>query len=100
MAKATTASRGNEQFMLRLPDGMRDLIRASAAASGRSMNSELLHRLQGSSGVTLREHYAGLAMQGMVAHPDNWGQATDGIAYLAVDLADALIAELAKGGEA
>lgn len=34
--------------MLRLPDGMRDRLKAAAEASGRSMNAEIVHRLQAS----------------------------------------------------
>lgn len=35
-----------DQFMLRLPDGMRDKIRTAAESSGRSMNAEIVHRLE------------------------------------------------------
>lgn len=35
-----------DKFMLRFPDGMRDAIREAAEASGRSMNAEIIHRLQ------------------------------------------------------
>ena len=34
--------------MLRLPDGMRDRISEAAKESGRSMNAEIVARLQGS----------------------------------------------------
>jgi hypothetical protein len=34
-----------DKFMLRLPEGMRDEIRSAAKNSGRSMNSEIVHRL-------------------------------------------------------
>lgn len=34
-----------DKFMLRLPDGMRDLIAKEAAANGRSMNAEIVQRL-------------------------------------------------------
>lgn len=44
----------DDQYMLRLPDGMRDQIKAAAAANGRSMNAEIIHRLQ-----TWREPSAG-----------------------------------------
>lgn len=40
------AGRGSEQFMLRLPDGMRDRIKASAAKEGRSMNAEIVNALE------------------------------------------------------
>lgn len=39
-------SRGAEQFNLRLPDGMREQLKEAAAANGRSLNSEIVHRLQ------------------------------------------------------
>ena len=34
--------RGADQFMLRLPDGMRDKIKASADQNNRSMNAEIV----------------------------------------------------------
>lgn len=39
-------SRESDKFMLRLPDGMRDKIKASAERNGRSMNAEVVHALQ------------------------------------------------------
>lgn len=36
----------NDKFMLRLPDGMRERIRAAAAENGRSMNAEIVFRLE------------------------------------------------------
>lgn len=39
-------SRGSDQFNLRFPDGMRERIRASAEENGRSMNAEIIYRLQ------------------------------------------------------
>lgn len=41
-------SRGADQFNLRLPDGMRDQIKAAADQSGRSMNAEIISRLEAS----------------------------------------------------
>ena len=38
--------RGSDQFVLRMPDGMRDKIALAAKARGRSMNSELVDRLE------------------------------------------------------
>jgi plasmid stability protein len=35
-----------ERFIVRLPDGMRERIAASAKASERSMNAEIVHRLE------------------------------------------------------
>lgn len=38
----------NDKFMLRLPDGMRDRIKAAAEANNRSMNAEIVARIEGS----------------------------------------------------
>ena len=38
--------RGYDQYTLRLPDGLRDRIKAAAAANGRSMNTEIIASLQ------------------------------------------------------
>lgn len=38
-------SRGSEQFVLRMPDGMRDRLKAEAEKNGRSMNSEIVQRI-------------------------------------------------------
>tara|TARA_R100000365_G_C2745628_1_gene74560 strand:+ start:498 stop:1109 length:612 start_codon:yes stop_codon:yes gene_type:complete len=46
MNDTTKPGRGSDQFPLRLPDGKRASIKRAAEANGRSMNAELLHRLQ------------------------------------------------------
>jgi hypothetical protein len=48
MAKkvAKPPGRGSDQFVLRMPDGMRDKIALAAKARGRSMNAELVDRLE------------------------------------------------------
>ncbi len=38
--------RGSDQFPLRFPDGMREMIAEAAARNGRSMNAEIVARLQ------------------------------------------------------
>lgn len=43
---AGKAGRGSDQFMIRLPDGMRDRIKAAADANGRSMNAEIVATLE------------------------------------------------------
>jgi plasmid stability protein len=40
------AGRGSDQFVIRFPEGMRDRIAKLAAANGRSMNAELIDRLE------------------------------------------------------
>jgi hypothetical protein len=44
----TAVSRDSDRFIIRLPEGMREQIAASAKESGRSMNSEVVARLQAS----------------------------------------------------
>ena len=39
-------SRKLEQYIVRFPNGMRDKIRQAAETNGRSMNAEIIHRLQ------------------------------------------------------
>ena len=43
---AKPPSRTADQFVVRLPDGMRERIAEAAKASGRSMNAEIVARLQ------------------------------------------------------
>ncbi|PTM96485.1 Arc family DNA-binding protein [Mycoplana dimorpha] len=38
--------RGSEQAMIRLPDGMRDRLKEEAKKNGRSMNAEIVARLE------------------------------------------------------
>ena len=47
-------------------------------------------------GLTKREHFAGLAMQGMIAGSQGLKISTEEFAFQSVKLADALIAELEK----
>lgn len=42
----------SDKFMLRLPDGMRDRIREAAEKNNRSMNSEIVSRLEDSFELT------------------------------------------------
>lgn len=39
-------SRDLNKFLVRMPDGMRDRIAEAAKANGRSMNAEIVHRLE------------------------------------------------------
>lgn len=38
--------RGSDQFPLRFPDGMRDQLKEAAKVNGRSMNAEIIARLE------------------------------------------------------
>lgn len=42
----TTTHRCSDRFILRLPDGWRDVIKAEAARNRRSMNSEFLAAIE------------------------------------------------------
>lgn len=44
--KTNYPSQSQDKYVLRLPDGMRDKIAALAKASGRTMNAEIVQRLQ------------------------------------------------------
>lgn len=46
MSEKQYPSDKQDKFMLRFPDGMRDRIREEAEANGRSMNAEIIHRLE------------------------------------------------------
>lgn len=45
---ATPTNRDSDKFMLRLPDGMRERIKDAAEANSRSMNAEIVARLDSS----------------------------------------------------
>jgi hypothetical protein len=48
MTKEPYPSEQADKFVLRLPDGMRDRIRATAEANSRSMNAGMVARLEAS----------------------------------------------------
>jgi hypothetical protein len=55
----------------------------------------------GTRGLTIREHFAAMAMQGLLAAGEDSGYPTERNVRKAIEYADALIAELAKArGEA
>ena len=46
MTQQDSPSRHLDKFMLRMPDGMRGRIAEAAKENGRSMNAEIIHRLE------------------------------------------------------
>lgn len=48
MARGDYPSTKQDQFVLRFPDGMRDAIKSAAGENGRSMNAEIVARLEDS----------------------------------------------------
>jgi hypothetical protein len=53
-------SRESDKFMLRLPDGMRERIAEVAKANGRSMNAEIVARIEASLAAPAREALGGI----------------------------------------
>ncbi len=55
MAKKTGSapSQKLDQYIIRFPDGMRDWLKAEAEKSGRSMNAEIVYRMELTRGVDL-----------------------------------------------
>ena len=59
--------------------------------------SEKLKQNRVNTGITLREYYAGLAMQGMLADPNTtYNESVYDTVKFAVEAADALLEELIK----
>lgn len=48
MSESSYPSDKQDKFVLRLPDGMRDRIKSAAEAANRSMNAEIVARLEAS----------------------------------------------------
>jgi hypothetical protein len=48
VVKTTKVGRGSDQFMVRMPPGMRSALSQEAERSGRSMNAEIVARLDAS----------------------------------------------------
>lgn len=67
--------RGADQFIVRFPDGMRDKIKAAADTKGRSMNAEIITRLEASlagaaGGPGAIDQIFGQAIQGLLSRPE------------------------------
>lgn len=58
-----------DKFMIRLPNGWRDAIKARAARNRRSMNSEILAALEGVVGEAAGEGFADTAPAAEVKPP-------------------------------
>lgn len=87
-----------DQFMVRLPEGMRDEIAAAAKSNGRSMNSEIIARLSGET-ETLRDRFAGQALAGLCANPGFNDNDNEEFAAIAYETADAMLAARKGGAE-
>lgn len=91
----TAPSDTADKFMLRLPYGLRQQIADDAKASGRSMNAEIVHRLQNNTS-TLRDQFAGQVAAGL-STGTRLEFEVDIIAEDAYRIADAMLAARAKG---
>lgn len=77
MNKVTVTATGREsdKFMLRLPDGMRDQIATAAKAGGRSMNSEIVARLQDSFASAPPSPYPTITVElDSTGYPISWDE--------------------------
>lgn len=62
--------RGSDQFIVRFPEGLRDLIKRSADEAGRSMNAEIVHRLLSSyeNQQSMAEAFRGASLEDLAAY--------------------------------
>lgn len=84
MARKVTQKRlgqGSDQFMVRLPEGMRDEIAKQAQQNGRSMNAEIIARLD----FSFREL---LSPEGLVAMTKRLQAGVEGLEQLFFDVRD------------
>lgn len=81
-----------DKFVARLPEGLRDEIKLAARDNARSMNSEIVSRLQNQK-ISLRDHFATAALSGIVAAavPKDCALDTVWCAREAYELADAML---------
>lgn len=90
-------------YPLRMPSAIRDELEACADRNGRSLNAEILQRIALSMGdsrheaIELRDHFAGLAMQGILANERCNQVTSDVVARWSYAQADDMLAERAKG---
>ncbi|NLS03582.1 Arc family DNA-binding protein [Rhizobium sp. P32RR-XVIII] len=96
MAESIQTGRGSDKFVIRLPDGLREEIKAAAKENGRSMNTEIVARLSGDP-KTLRDQFAGQALSGMLAADEKRALSPEVAAVSAYRSADAMLAAR-KGG--
>lgn len=73
MEKTKPTGRDSDKFMLRLPDGMRDRIAEEAKKNNRSMNSEIIARLEQTLGPVKTinpDDKSGLIIQQLILPPE------------------------------
>ena len=58
---------GTYRFLLRMPTGLRDSLRSTAEASGRSLNAEIVARLEGSLAPPVTGSHRGARVTALAA---------------------------------
>lgn len=87
------AAQEQDKYVVRLPEGMRDEIKAAAFKANRTMNAEIVARLA-TGGETLRDRFAMAALTGLIVAGFDKEQSVAN----AYATADAMLAERQKGG--
>jgi hypothetical protein len=85
------AGRGSDQFMVRLPDKMREHLAKVAERNGRSMNAEIVHALA----VHFETERQSAALRAQIQAPGQGSTDTKGLEDLVVRL-DQKLTELIK----
>lgn len=74
MTKTTNAS---DKFIIRLPDGMRDRIKTDAEQHGRSMNAEIIAKLQDYTDSPSNSNRLDEIMETLIKHDEKLDKLTD-----------------------
>lgn len=94
---AERVGRGADQFVVRLPDGMRERIAEQAKANNRSMNAEIVARLEWTFGET--ERFSEMGMTAISQRLEATAQLMELLMQgLYADRVDALVEEKRRAG--
>ena len=97
MPRGNYPSAQQDQYMVRFPDGMRDRLKAEAEKNGRSMNAEIVARLESYGAETIRDRFAMATLAALCSNDDALHQnAPEHMAEWAYQFADAMIAQREK----
>lgn len=90
----TQPRQDDPQFKLRLPASVKAEVEASAAANNRTINAEIVHRLEAGD-ETLRDRFAMAALDRMISLCEDQNGGWDPVAVAAgcYAMADAMMAE-------
>ncbi|MCF3479593.1 Arc family DNA-binding protein [Stenotrophomonas maltophilia] len=81
--KPSTQVQPQDKFVVRFPDGLRDQIAEAAKSSGRSMNAEIIHRLEQS--LSPMAHLGSMGLRAQIAAERELAQSTVEMLSRAVD---------------